>query len=78
MTSHVRRHQAARPSRQDAKTPPAGARRLIRDLLRRDPQDRWAAVFGRITAYSFAVAVVTEVLLLPFFRPSTALVSARR
>jgi hypothetical protein len=78
MTSHVRRHQAARPSRQDAKTPPAGARRLIRDLLRRDTQDRWAAVFGRITAYSFAVAVVTGVLLLPFFRPSTALVSARR
>jgi ubiquinol-cytochrome c reductase cytochrome b subunit len=27
-------------------------------------------VFGRIAGYSFAVAVVTGVLLLPFFRPS--------
>jgi len=29
-------------------------------------------VFGRIAGYSFAVAVVTGVLLLPFFRPSMA------
>ncbi len=29
-------------------------------------------MFGRITGYSFAVAVVTGVLLLPFFRPSMA------
>jgi len=50
----------------------AGARRLVRDALRRDPEDRWAAVFGRIAGYSFAVAVVTGVLLLPFFRPSMA------
>ena len=50
----------------------AGTRRLVPDALRRDPKDRWAAVFGRIAGYSFAVAVVTGVLLLPFFRPSMA------
>ena len=50
----------------------AGTRRLVPDALRRDPQDRWAAVFGRIAGYSFAVAVVTGVPLLPFFRPSMA------
>ena len=54
------------------KRPAAGTRRLVRDALRRDPDDRWAAVFGRIAGYSFAVAVVTGVLLLPFFRPSMA------
>ena len=48
----------------------AAARRLVPDALRRDPEDRWAAAFGRIAGYSFAVAVVTGVLLLPFFRPS--------
>ena len=32
------------------------------------------AVFGRIAGYSFAVAVVTGILLLPFFRPSMATV----
>ena len=47
-------------------------RRLVRDALRRDPQDRWAAAFGRIAGYSFAVAVVTGIPLLPFFRPSMA------
>ena len=31
-------------------------------------------MFGRIAGYSFAVAVVTGVLLLPFFRPSMAAV----
>jgi ubiquinol-cytochrome c reductase cytochrome b subunit len=50
----------------------AGARRIVRDALRRDPEDRWAVVFGRIAGYSFAVAVVSGVLLLPFFRPSMA------
>ena len=50
----------------------AAGTRLVRDALRRDPEDRWAAVFGRIAGYSFAVAVVTGVLLLPFFRPSMA------
>ena len=50
----------------------AGTRRLVPDVLRRDSQDRWAAAFGRIAGYSFAVAVVTGVLLLPFFRPSMA------
>ena len=54
------------------KRPAAGTRRLVRDALRRDPEDRWAVVFGRIAGYSFAVAVVTGVLLLPFFRPSMA------
>src|SRR5579872_1161352 len=47
-------------------------RRLVRDALRRDPADRWAAAFGRIAGYSFAVALVTGILLLPFFRPSMA------
>src|ERR1700727_508044 len=36
------------------------------------PEARWAAAFGRIAGYSFAVAVVTGILLLPFFRPSMA------
>ena len=39
------------------------ARRLIGDALRRDPDDRWAAVFGGIAGYSFAVAAVTGILL---------------
>jgi quinol---cytochrome-c reductase cytochrome b subunit len=39
---------------------------------RRHPEDRWAAASGRIALYSFAVAGVTGVLLLPFFRPSMA------
>ena len=52
----------------------AGTRRLVPGALRRDPDDRWAAVFGRIAGYSFAVAVVSGVLLLPFFRPSMATV----
>jgi ubiquinol-cytochrome c reductase cytochrome b subunit len=47
-------------------------RRFVRDALRRAPQDRWAAAFGRIAGYSFAVAVVTGIPLLPFFRPSMA------
>jgi ubiquinol-cytochrome c reductase cytochrome b subunit len=46
--------------------------RRVRDALRRDPGDRWAAAFGRIAGYSFVVALVTGVLLLPFFRPSMA------
>ena len=49
--------------------PAAGTRRLVRDALRRDPEDRLAAAFGRIAGYSFAVAVVSGVLL-PLFRPS--------
>src|SRR5690348_7536573 len=53
----------------------AGTQRLVPAALRRDPQDRWAGVFGRIAGYSFAVAVVTGIPLLPLFRPSmTALV----
>jgi ubiquinol-cytochrome c reductase cytochrome b subunit len=54
------------------KRPTAGARRLVPAALRRDPQDRWAGVFGRIAGYSFAVAVVTGIPLLPLFRPSMA------
>jgi ubiquinol-cytochrome c reductase cytochrome b subunit len=52
----------------------AGTRRLVRAALWREPDDRWAAVFGRIAGYSFAVAVVTGILLLPLFRPSMATV----
>ncbi len=44
----------------------------FRRLVRADPSDRWAAAFGRIAVYSFAVTVVTGVLLLPFFQPSMA------
>jgi ubiquinol-cytochrome c reductase cytochrome b subunit len=42
----------------------------IRRLVRADPDDRWAAAFGRIAVYSFLVALVSGILLLPFFRPS--------
>ena len=52
----------------------AGAGWLVRAVLRSDPEDRWAAAFGRIAGYSFAVAGVTGILLLPFFRPSMATV----
>jgi ubiquinol-cytochrome c reductase cytochrome b subunit len=41
----------------------------MRRLVRGDPDDRWAAAFGRIAVYSFLVALVTGILLLPFFRP---------
>jgi ubiquinol-cytochrome c reductase cytochrome b subunit len=44
----------------------------FRRLVRADPGDRWAAAFGRIAVYSFAVTLVTGVLLLPFFQPSMA------
>ena len=57
------------------KRPAVRMRRLVGGALRRDPEDRWAAAFGRIAGYSFAVAVVTGVLLLPFFRPSMATVA---
>ena len=30
----------------------------MRRLVRADPEDRWAAVFGRIAVYSFLVALV--------------------
>jgi ubiquinol-cytochrome c reductase cytochrome b subunit len=42
----------------------------VRRLVRADPGDRWAAVFGRIAVYSFLVACVSGILLLPFFQPS--------
>jgi ubiquinol-cytochrome c reductase cytochrome b subunit len=44
----------------------------MRRLVRADPDDRWAAVFGRIAVYSFLVALVSGILLLPFFQPSMA------
>jgi hypothetical protein len=34
------------------------ATRRVRDGLRRDPDDVWAAVFGRMAACSFVVAVI--------------------
>jgi ubiquinol-cytochrome c reductase cytochrome b subunit len=43
---------------------------MVRRLVRADPDDQWAAVFGRIAVYSFLVALVTGILLLPFFQPS--------
>jgi ubiquinol-cytochrome c reductase cytochrome b subunit len=69
------RHHPPRSGGPAAKGLAAGTRRLVPDALRRDPEDRWAAVFGRIAGYSFAVAVVTGVLLLPLFRPSMATVA---
>ena len=42
----------------------------MRRLVRADPDDRWAAVFGRIAVYSFLVALVSGILLLPVFQPS--------
>jgi ubiquinol-cytochrome c reductase cytochrome b subunit len=53
----------------------AGTQRLVPDALRRDPDDRWAAVFGRIAGYSFAMAVITGALLLPLYHPSMATVA---
>ena len=66
------RHHPPRSGGPAVKRLAAGTRRLVPGALRRDPEDRWAAVFGRIAGYSFAVAAVTGVLLLPFFRPSMA------
>ncbi len=63
------RHLPARPSA-ERMTVAGRARRLVPSVLRRDPDDRWAAAFGQVAAYTFAVAAVTGVLLLPFFRPS--------
>jgi len=42
----------------------------MRRLVRADPDDRWAAAFGHIAVYSFLVALVTGILLLPIFQPS--------
>lgn len=47
----------------------AAVRRRVGEVLQRDRDDRWAAVFGRIAAYSFVVAVVTGVVLLPVSVP---------
>jgi quinol---cytochrome-c reductase cytochrome b subunit len=45
------------------------ARSTVRGLTRRDPDDRWAEVFGRIALWSFIATCITGVLLLPFFQP---------
>ncbi|MGH3260549.1 MAG: hypothetical protein ACRDNS_00995, partial [Trebonia sp.] len=66
MTTHAPTPRVTAPAGMLA----VGTRRLAINALRRDPDDRWAAVFGRIAGYSFAVAAVTGILLLPFFRPS--------
>ncbi len=66
------RHHRLRSGGPAAKRLAAGARRFFPAALRRDPDDRWAAAFGRIAGYSFAVAVVTGMLLLPYFRASMA------
>jgi hypothetical protein len=34
----------------------------MRRLVRADPEDRWAAVFGRIAVYSFLIALVSGIL----------------
>ena len=65
-------HHPPRSGGPAVKRQAAGTGRLVRAVLRRDAEDRWAAVFGRIAGYSFVVAAVTGVLLLPFFRPSMA------
>jgi len=46
-----------------------GRHPMARRVLHADPDDRWASVFGRIAGYSFLVALVSGILLLPFFRP---------
>ena len=58
-------------------TKTARARKAVRAAARltAPPGDRWAAVFGRIAVYSFIVALISGVLLLPFFRPSMATVA---
>jgi ubiquinol-cytochrome c reductase cytochrome b subunit len=66
--------RAARPSPPGPRRGGRVVRAVGRRLLRADPDDRWAAAFGRIAGYSFVVALVTGVLLLPFFRPSMTLV----
>ena len=52
-------------------TKAARARKAVRAAARltAPPGDRWAAVFGRIAVCSFIVALISGVLLLPFFRP---------
>jgi hypothetical protein len=49
-------------------TKAAQARKAVRTAARltAPPGDRWAAVFGRIAVYSFIVALISGLLLLPF------------
>jgi ubiquinol-cytochrome c reductase cytochrome b subunit len=69
MTIHVPSGHHRQNDRPAVRRLTAGTRRLARAALR-DPDDRWADAFGRIAGYSFAVAAVTGVLLLPSFQPS--------
>src|SRR5690349_6292746 len=64
------RHHPSGSGDPAVKRPGAGTPRRVRGALRRDPDDRWAAAFGRIAGYAFAVALVTGVLLLPYFHAS--------
>jgi ubiquinol-cytochrome c reductase cytochrome b subunit len=73
MTAHARTRRVTAPA--SDLTP--GTLRRVRGALWRDPDDRWAAAFGRVAGYSFAVAVVTGVLLLPYFHASMATVVYR-
>jgi ubiquinol-cytochrome c reductase cytochrome b subunit len=66
MTAHARsRLVTVRAGHATARVP-----RRVSEALRCDPDDRWAAAFGKIAGYSFAVAALTGLLLLPFFHPS--------
>lgn len=66
MTTHAHTQRVTAPADPLA----TGTRRLVRVALRGHPDDRWTVAFGLIAGYSFGVAVVTGILLLPFFRPS--------
>ena len=66
------RHHPSRSGDPAVKRLAAGTPRRLRNALRHDPDDRWAAAFGRIAGYSFAVALVTGILLLPYFHASMA------
>lgn len=72
MSVHTRTRQVGEPP---ARRVVAKRWSRVREALRRDPDDRWATAFGRIAGYSFAVAVVTGILLLPVFRASMATVA---
>jgi len=48
----------------------SGGTRAAARLLRRSQADHWSFLFSQIAVYSFAMAVVTGVLLAVFFKPS--------
>jgi ubiquinol-cytochrome c reductase cytochrome b subunit len=67
-----RHRRAAWAGRADNDRPAPRTWHLVRDALRKDPEDPWAAALGQIAGSSFVVAVITGILLLPIFRPSMA------